>query len=63
MKWYSATPFAMVDEVDSVLIDDARTPLIIKRSVGHSDNTQQFFDLNQGSKNWLMHKEKLSILF
>ncbi|HPH86116.1 MAG TPA: preprotein translocase subunit SecA [Ferruginibacter sp.] len=37
--------FAMVDEVDSVLIDDARTPLIISGPIGHSDNTQQFFDL------------------
>ncbi|MBC7689670.1 MAG: preprotein translocase subunit SecA [Aquabacterium sp.] len=37
--------FAMVDEMDSVLIDDARTPLIISGPVGHSDNTQQFFDL------------------
>lgn len=37
--------FAMVDEVDSVLVDDARTPLIISGPVGHSDNTQQFFEL------------------
>jgi preprotein translocase subunit SecA len=37
--------FAMVDEVDSVLIDDARTPLIISGPIGRSDNTQQFFDL------------------
>src|SRR4029078_52098 len=37
--------FAMVDEVDSVLIDDARTPLIISGPIGHSDNIQQFFDL------------------
>lgn len=37
--------FAMVDEVDSVLIDDARTPLIISGPIGHSDNTQLFFDL------------------
>ena len=37
--------FAMVDEVDSVLIDDARTPLIISGPIGHSDNTQQFFEL------------------
>jgi preprotein translocase subunit SecA len=37
--------FAIVDEVDSVLIDDARTPLIISGPIGHSDNTQQFFDL------------------
>ncbi len=37
--------YAMVDEVDSVLIDDARTPLIISGPVGHSDNTEQFFEL------------------
>ena len=37
--------YAMVDEVDSVLIDDARTPLIISGPVGHVDNIQQFFDL------------------
>jgi len=37
--------FAMVDEVDSVLIDDARTPLIISGPVGHSSDSQQFFQL------------------
>ncbi len=37
--------FAMVDEVDSVLIDDARTPLIISGPIGRSDDSQQFFDL------------------
>ncbi|MEJ7627729.1 MAG: preprotein translocase subunit SecA [Ferruginibacter sp.] len=37
--------FAMVDEVDSVLIDDARTPLIISGPVSQNDNTLQFFDL------------------
>lgn len=37
--------FAMVDEVDSVLIDDARTPLIISGPVGRDNTTQQFFDL------------------
>ncbi|MCS6824103.1 MAG: preprotein translocase subunit SecA [Cytophagaceae bacterium] len=36
--------FAMVDEVDSVLIDDARTPLIIAGPVGKSDE-QEFYDL------------------
>jgi len=35
--------YAMVDEVDSVLIDDARTPLIISGPVGKDDTTQQFF--------------------
>ncbi|HVX51187.1 MAG TPA: SEC-C metal-binding domain-containing protein, partial [Chitinophagaceae bacterium] len=37
--------YAMVDEVDSVLIDDARTPLIISGPVGKDDTTQQFFEL------------------
>ncbi|MFT3910244.1 MAG: preprotein translocase subunit SecA [Ferruginibacter sp.] len=37
--------FAMVDEVDSVLIDDARTPLIISGPIGRNDDSQQFFDL------------------
>ena len=37
--------FAMVDEVDSVLIDDARTPLIISGPIGHQTGEQQFFDL------------------
>ena len=34
--------FAIVDEVDSVLIDDARTPLIISGPVGKSQNDEQF---------------------
>ena len=33
---------AIVDEVDSVLIDDARTPLIISGPVGKSQNDEQF---------------------
>lgn len=37
--------YAMVDEVDSVLIDDARTPLIISGPIGRNDDNQQFFDL------------------
>jgi preprotein translocase subunit SecA len=37
--------FAMVDEVDSVLIDDARTPLIISGPIGRQDNIEQFFEL------------------
>ena len=35
----------MVDEVDSVLIDDARTPLIISGPIGRQDNIEQFFEL------------------
>ena len=34
--------YAIVDEVDSVLIDDARTPLIISGPVSQDDDKQQF---------------------
>ncbi len=34
--------FAIVDEVDSVLIDEARTPLIISGPVSHSTSSDQF---------------------
>ncbi|MFZ4427007.1 MAG: preprotein translocase subunit SecA [Saprospiraceae bacterium] len=37
--------FAMVDEVDSVLIDDARTPLIISGPVGKMAEDQEYIDL------------------
>ena len=37
--------FAMVDEVDSVLIDDARTPLIISGPVSYASDEQQYFHL------------------
>ncbi|MEX2153518.1 MAG: preprotein translocase subunit SecA [Gemmatimonadaceae bacterium] len=37
--------FAIVDEVDSVLIDEARTPLIISGPVGN-ENDAMFFDHN-----------------
>ncbi len=36
--------YVMIDEVDSVLIDDARTPLIISGAVEKSDE-KQFYDL------------------
>jgi len=36
--------FAMIDEVDSVLVDDARTPLIISGQVDKGDE-QQFYNL------------------
>lgn len=37
--------FAMVDEVDSVLIDDARTPLIISGPVSKGGDDQQYMQL------------------
>ncbi|MBQ2090245.1 MAG: preprotein translocase subunit SecA [Bacteroidales bacterium] len=36
--------FAIVDEVDSVLIDDARTPLIISGPVGKAESDAQFME-------------------
>ena len=36
--------YAMIDEVDSVLIDDARTPLIISGQIDSNDE-QQFYEL------------------
>lgn len=38
--------FAMVDEVDSVLIDDARTPLIISGPVSKGADEQEYIELN-----------------
>lgn len=37
--------YAMVDEVDSVLVDDARTPLIISGPVAKDDNMELFIQL------------------
>jgi preprotein translocase subunit SecA len=37
--------YAMVDEVDSVLVDDARTPLIISGPVATSGEEQEFYEL------------------
>lgn len=37
--------FAIVDEVDSVLIDEARTPLIISGPVPNDNQSQKFVDL------------------
>jgi preprotein translocase subunit SecA len=37
--------FAMIDEVDSVLIDDARTPLIISGPVPQGSEEQEYYEL------------------
>jgi preprotein translocase subunit SecA len=37
--------FTMVDEVDSVLVDDARTPLIISGPVGTDSEDQEYMEL------------------
>ena len=51
MKWDNAErtqrdfSFAVVDEIDSILIDEARTPLIISGSA--EDDTARFFDVDK----------------
>ncbi|HLO38987.1 MAG TPA: DEAD/DEAH box helicase, partial [Lacibacter sp.] len=47
--------FAMVDEVDSILIDEARTPLIIAGPVGTGSNEQQFHNMKQQTFIHLWH--------
>ncbi len=51
--------FAIVDEVDSVLIDEARTPLIISGPVQHSV-TKQYGELKPSIAN-LVHKQTLLV--
>lgn len=47
--------FAIVDEVDSILIDEARTPLII--SGPSEDSTDQYYKINDHLKNTGLQKE------
>ena len=49
--------FAIVDEVDSVLIDEARTPLIISGPVGQTD--QKFEEMNPRVKRLVEAQTKL----
>ena len=49
--------FAMVDEVDSVLIDDARTPLIISGPIPRGDE-HEFYELKADESNVWLHAQK-----
>jgi preprotein translocase subunit SecA len=51
--------FAMVDEVDSVLIDDASTPLIISGPVPAAMTSNSIF-INQGC-NWYKSRNALCV--
>ena len=51
--------YAMVDEVDSVLVDDARTPLIIAGPVSRSDE-QIFYDLKPRISRLVEAQKKLT---
>jgi len=50
--------FAIVDEVDSVLIDEARTPLIISGPVGN-DNDPMYFEFNAGVERLVRRQTEL----
>ncbi|MBP7821907.1 MAG: preprotein translocase subunit SecA [Saprospiraceae bacterium] len=52
--------YAMVDEVDSVLVDDARTPLIISGPVGHDAEEQEYLDLKPSVENLIEQQRKLA---
>lgn len=54
--------FAMVDEVDSVLIDDARTPLIISGPVPRGDE-QEFLELKPRVSRIVEAQKKLAMDF
>lgn len=51
--------FAIVDEVDSVLIDEARTPLIISGPVPQDNQTQKFVDYKPRVQNLVESQKKL----
>ncbi len=55
--------YAIVDEVDSVLIDDARTPLIISGPVTRGAEDQEFVELNPTVKRLIDEQAKLASQF
>ncbi len=55
--------YAIVDEVDSVLIDDARTPLIISGPVTRGAEDQEYVELNPTVKRLLEEQTKLATNF
>ncbi len=55
--------YSIVDEVDSVLIDDARTPLIISGPVTRGAEDQEFVELNPTVKRLMEEQGKLASQF
>ena len=55
--------FAMIDEVDSVLIDDARTPLIISGPVGETGEEEEYKELKPDVEKLLSAQQKMSSQF
>ncbi len=52
--------FAMIDEVDSVLIDDARTPLIISGPVGAGEEEQEYLALKPDVERLVAAQKRLA---
>ena len=50
MKWFKRSQFCIVDEVDSILIDESRTPLIISGKL--EDKTTLYKTSNEFIKNY-----------
>jgi preprotein translocase subunit SecA len=55
--------FAMIDEVDSVLIDDARTPLIISGPIGQNTEDQDYIELNPAVKKLIEEQQRLATMY
>ncbi|MFM9946479.1 MAG: preprotein translocase subunit SecA, partial [Saprospiraceae bacterium] len=55
--------YAMVDEVDSVLIDDARTPLIISGPVSHGVEDQDYVELKPFVERLIDGQQRLATQF
>lgn len=55
--------FAMVDEVDSVLVDDARTPLIISGPVSQGADDQEYIELKPHVERLMNAQRKLATEF
>jgi preprotein translocase subunit SecA len=52
--------FSMIDEVDSVLVDDARTPLIISGPIPQGSEEQEYIDLKPKVEGLIAAQRKLA---
>lgn len=52
--------YAMVDEVDSVLVDDARTPLIISGPIGHDAEEEEYLVLKPSVEKLIEAQKKIA---
>ncbi len=55
--------FAIIDEVDSVLIDDARTPLIISGPIPEGSEEQEYQELKTKVERLIAEQKKLAIQY